>query len=71
VIHAVRGWREQGLEAYFTIDAGANVHVICAGANRATVEAALCALPEVQFTLSNGPGQGARLADAPDGHLQT
>jgi diphosphomevalonate decarboxylase len=71
VIHAVRGWREQGLEAYFTIDAGANVHVICAGANRATVEAALRALPEVQFTLSNGPGQGARLADAPDGHLQT
>ncbi len=71
VIHAVRGWRERGLEAYFTIDAGANVHVICAGADRAAVERALHTLPEVQFTLSNGPGQGARLADVTGGHLQT
>jgi diphosphomevalonate decarboxylase len=65
VIHAVRGWREQGLAAYFTIDAGANVHVICAGADRAAVEAELRALPEVQFTLANGPGQGARLVEEP------
>lgn len=61
VIHAVRSWREQGLEAYFTIDAGPNVHVICAGRDRAEVQARLEALPEVQFTLANGPGQGARL----------
>lgn len=28
-MEAVRGWREGGLEAWFTIDAGPNVHVIC------------------------------------------
>lgn len=63
VIHAVRDWREAGLEAYFTIDAGPNVHVICAGADRAEVRARLEALPEVQFTLANGPGRGARLVE--------
>lgn len=62
VIHAVHAWREQGLAAYFTIDAGPNVHVICAGRDRETVQTHLQALPEVQFTLVNQPGPGARLA---------
>lgn len=68
VIHAVREWRAQGLEAYFTIDAGANVHVICAGPDRATVQARLTDLPGVQLTLANGPGAGARLVDAEATH---
>lgn len=62
VIQAVRGWRDEGLESYFTIDAGPNVHVICAAADRAEVERRLQALPLVQFTIANGPGQGTRLA---------
>jgi diphosphomevalonate decarboxylase len=61
VIHAVRGWREEGLAAYFTMDAGANVHVICAGDDRDEVRQRLEMLPAVQFTLSNGAGQGAHL----------
>lgn len=61
VIQAVRGWREQGLESYWTIDAGPNVHVICAEADRAEVERHLGELPLVQFTIANGVGPGARL----------
>ena len=61
VIHAVRGWREQGLQAYFTIDAGPNVHVICAAADRDEVQRRLAALPGVQFTIANGVGAGARV----------
>jgi diphosphomevalonate decarboxylase len=61
VIHAVRGWREQGLHAYFTIDAGPNVHVICATADRDEVQRRLAALPGVQFTIANGVGAGARV----------
>lgn len=64
VIHAIRSWREQGLEAYFTIDAGPNVHVICAAADRLEVQRRLDALLEVQATLVNGPGLGARLTAA-------
>lgn len=29
IINSIREWREQGLECYFTIDAGPNVHVLC------------------------------------------
>lgn len=61
IIHAVRDWRDQGLESYFTIDAGPNVHVICAEADSAEVARRLDALPEVQFTIANSAGQGARL----------
>lgn len=61
VIHAVRGWRGTGLQAYYTIDAGPNVHVICAEADRAEVERRLNELPEVQFTIANGVGTGARI----------
>jgi diphosphomevalonate decarboxylase len=61
VIHAVRAWRNEGIESYFTIDAGPNVHVICAAADRAAVEQRLRELPGVQFTIANGVGAGARI----------
>ena len=61
VIHAVREWRAGGLQAYFTIDAGSNVHVICAAPDRAEIERRLAALPGVQFVLGNGAGIGARV----------
>jgi diphosphomevalonate decarboxylase len=63
IIHAVRGWRGEGLRCYFTIDAGANVHVICAAEDRAGVERRLAGLPSVQFTIGNGVGPGARIVD--------
>src|SRR5262245_39447746 len=61
IIHAVRSWRAAGLESYFTIDAGPNVHVICAAADHVEVERRLAALPGVQFTIGNGVGEGARV----------
>lgn len=61
IIHAVRAWRDAGLQSYFTIDAGPNVHVICAAADRAEVADRLAALPAVRFTITNRPGPGARL----------
>jgi diphosphomevalonate decarboxylase len=61
VIHAVRGWRAEGLQAYFTIDAGPNVHVICAASDRAEVERRLRELPEVLFAIGNGVGSGGWL----------
>lgn len=63
VIHALHRWRKEGLFGYFTIDAGPNVHVICAQQDAAEIERRLQALPEVQFTIANGPGPGARLVD--------
>ncbi len=63
VIHAVREWRAAGLYSYFTIDAGSNVHVICAAPDRAELERRLAALPGVQFVLGNAVGMGARVVE--------
>ncbi len=61
IIHALHRWRNEGLFGYFTIDAGPNVHVICNQADVAEVERRLQALPEVQWTIANGPGVGVRV----------
>lgn len=59
IIHAVRSWRDEGLQSYFTVDAGPNVHVICATQDRPELERRLAALPGVRFTIGNGVGIGA------------
>mgnify|MGYP000846382395 CR=1 FL=1 len=57
VIHAVQRWRkDDGLAAYFTIDAGPNVHVLCDGRDAGTVRHSLEALPGVSRTIASGPG---------------
>lgn len=63
VIQAVREWRTAGLQAYFTIDAGPNVHVICHARDRDQVQRRLQELPGVLFTITNGVGQGARVIE--------
>lgn len=64
IIHAVRQWREEdGLQAYFTIDAGANVHVICDAADVSAVAERLSALSHVQRVIVSRPGPAPQLLD--------
>ncbi|MCD6302858.1 MAG: diphosphomevalonate decarboxylase [Anaerolineae bacterium] len=63
VMHAVRRWRDEGLPAYFTLDAGPNVHILTTAAHRDTVVERVRALPAVRAVLVCGPGRGARLTD--------
>ena len=63
IIQAVQRWRADGLQAYYTIDAGPNVHVICAAADVATVETQLTALPAVQRVIVSRPGGGPQQLD--------
>jgi diphosphomevalonate decarboxylase len=63
IVQAVQRWRADGLAVYFTIDAGPNVHLICAAGDAAEVEARARALPGVLDTLVSGPGGPARLVD--------
>lgn len=57
ILHAVRRWRaEEGIQAYFTIDAGPNVHVLCAAADASAVQQRLAALPSVVDTIVSRPG---------------
>lgn len=63
IIHAVRAWRAEDLPAYVTIDAGANVHVLCEGQHAAELEFRLRALPGVQDVIANRPGPATQIVD--------
>lgn len=61
ILHQVRAWRRAGLEAYFTIDAGPNVHVFCEKKNQPELVRQLSAVPGVEDLMVATPAPGARL----------
>lgn len=58
VLRAVRELRQEGLSAYATLDAGANVHVICDPDSEDEVAERLEDLPAVGFVIRDGVGEG-------------
>ena len=60
VLERLRGLRRDGLFAWATMDAGANVHVICAPQAESSVIAALTDLSGVSGVLLDGVGEGPR-----------
>jgi diphosphomevalonate decarboxylase len=58
VLQAVRSLRGEGVPAYSTMDAGANVHVICEPAAEPEVAARLAALPGVVRVIRDHVGGG-------------
>ena len=60
-IKAVRGWREEGLECFATVDAGPNVHVICSAEAAPVVRERLETISGIRDVLSSGPGGKAEL----------
>jgi diphosphomevalonate decarboxylase len=66
IMHAVRVWRQNGLEAYYTVDTGANIHVFCMPENEQKVLDDLQSIGGITSIHKNKPGEGARLID---GHL--
>jgi diphosphomevalonate decarboxylase len=64
LLHALRGWREEGGPAgFFTMDAGPNVHVIAQRKDAAALQAKILAVAGVQETILCGIGRGARIID--------
>jgi len=61
VIQSVRAWRQSGIPACYTIDAGPNVHVICPSEAAENISARLTEIPGVQQVLTASPGGPARL----------
>ena len=58
LILSLINWRDKGLESYFTIDAGPNVHVICKGRDVTKVRLRLKNLPGVRKVIVNRPARG-------------
>jgi diphosphomevalonate decarboxylase len=65
VIHAVRGWRSRGWpQAYFTIDAGPHVALLCLAEDLPAVVAQAEAVPGVERVIPSLPGGPAAIIDA-------
>jgi diphosphomevalonate decarboxylase len=58
VLRAVRELRQEGLNAWATLDAGANVHVLCDVDSEDEVAERLEDLPAVGFVIRDGVGEG-------------
>ena len=61
IFHQVREWRASGLPVGYTVDAGANVHVICLGEYAKEVERRLREIPGVSNVLVAGVGGAAKI----------
>jgi len=61
LMHAVVNWRSEGLQVFYTIDAGPNVHCLCPTDDLAEVSARLMDLPGVKQVLTAPVGGAARL----------
>lgn len=63
VMDAVRQWRTEGLDAYYTLDAGPNVHILVASKNASEIADRLKTFSDVQQVIVSGAGGGARVSD--------
>jgi diphosphomevalonate decarboxylase len=61
VMKSVQKWRKDGLEAYFTINTGQDVHVLTEEKNREKVVKNLTSIPSVRKIIINKPATGTRL----------
>jgi diphosphomevalonate decarboxylase len=65
VMGAVRQWRSQGLSACYTVDAGANVHVICPQSEQKKVDKKLREIEGVTNVLVAKAGGAAKIVENP------
>ncbi len=63
VMKAVRGWREGGSPVCYTVDAGANVHVICPGKDANEIAARLRKIAGVKDVLTAHVGGPAKVLE--------
>jgi diphosphomevalonate decarboxylase len=61
VMNAVRSWRAENVQACSTVDAGANVHVLCPENEAQEITTRLRAIPGVKDVLTAGVGGPAKL----------
>lgn len=59
----VQKWRSEGLQAYFTINTGQDVHILVEQKNASELIKKLEGLEEVREIIVNTPGEGARLSN--------
>jgi diphosphomevalonate decarboxylase len=61
IMHRIEVYRNEGLECYFTLDAGPNVHIICRSSDRDKLKKRLVKMDGVKKVIVNTPSRGAHL----------
>ena len=59
VMNAVKKWRQEGLQVYFTVNTGQDIHLICQKKDVEKIVKKAQDLSDVQRTIINYPSQGA------------
>jgi|SRR5579872_2325829 len=63
LLHMVKKWRKEGIEVYYTVNTGQDVHLICEKKNAKLVASVASKVEGVQKTIVNNPSQGTRLVN--------
>lgn len=63
IMKEVQRWRKGGLEVYFTINTGQDMHLICQKKDEKTVIQELKKLPQVKRIIPNIPACGTRISE--------
>jgi diphosphomevalonate decarboxylase len=63
VMRSVKAWRQEGVQACYTVDAGPNIHVICTPEHAEEVELRLRSMEPVKDLIHAVPGKGVHLVD--------
>ena len=63
VMHAVKKWRREGLQVYFTVNTGQDIHLICRKKDVEKVVKKLEEISDVQKTIVNYPSKGAWIGE--------
>jgi diphosphomevalonate decarboxylase len=61
IMHMVKKWRQEGLQVYFTVNTGQDIHLICQKKDAEEVSKRALTVSEVQKTIVNYPSQGAHV----------
>lgn len=62
VMKQVQKWRKEGIQAYFTVNTGQDVHIICQKKDAEKVAILIQKIPEVKKIITNSPSKGTRLS---------
>ncbi|MBF8249968.1 MAG: Diphosphomevalonate decarboxylase [Candidatus Levybacteria bacterium] len=61
MMHLVKKWRQEGLQVYFTVNTGQDIHLICQKKDVKEVSKRALEVSDVQKTIINYPSRGAHL----------
>lgn len=61
VMHAVKRWRQEGLQVYFTVNTGQDIHLICQKKDIEKVVKKAQEVSDIQKTIINYPSKGAHV----------